>query len=144
MIKYLIKKTKEKKLKKVIILILIVLIILLFNPIKNLILRGFYPILYQEYVEKYSEEYGVDPLLVYSVIKAESNYNENANSSQKAKGLMQIMEETGQEIALKIGVAYETDKTLYIPEENIAIGIKYLSELINHYNRKLYVSSISI
>lgn len=95
---------------------------------------------YQEYVEKYSGEYGVDPLFVYSVIKAESNFDKNVVSKQNAKGLMQIVEETAQEISAKIGVEFEKDNTLFIPEENIAIGTKYLSELIKYYNRRLYFS----
>ena len=49
-----------------------------------------YPKKYSVYVEKYAEEYNLDENLVYSIIKAESKFNENALSRRGAKGLMQI------------------------------------------------------
>ena len=55
-----------------------------------------FPIKYEEYVTKYSEEYNLDPYFVLSVMKAESNFNPNAKSNRNALGLMQITEETGE------------------------------------------------
>ena len=95
-----------KKLYKVIIVITIAILLILaiakiFN-IKQVILKKIYPKTYSEYVEKYAKEFNVDPLLIFSIIKAESNFNEKAHSSSGAKGLMQLMEATALEIANKI------------------------------------------
>lgn len=85
-------------------------------------------------MEQFSKEYNVDPLLIYSVIKAESNFKEDAKSTQKAIGLMQIMEETAKELASKIGIEYEENETLYNAKDNINLGTKYIAELIGKYN----------
>ena len=53
-----------------------------------------YPRKYSVYVEKYSQEYNLDENLVYSIIKAESKFNEKALSRRGAKGLMQIADIT--------------------------------------------------
>ena len=56
-------------------IVLVLLIILLnFKNIQKLIYRQDYA----EYVEKYAKEYNVDPLLIYSIIKAESNFDDEA------------------------------------------------------------------
>ena len=122
-------------MKKIIIaVIIVVLLIEILLPAKTLILKKLYPLQYAEYVETYSAEYGVDKLLVYSVMKAESKFKEDVVSRSDAKGLMQVIEETAQEIAVKIGIDYIENETLYNCEDNIAIGIKYLSELIQKYD----------
>ena len=54
----------------------------------------FYPRKYSVYVEKYAEEYNLDENLVYSIIKAESKFDEKALSRRGAKGLMQIADIT--------------------------------------------------
>ena len=127
-----------KKYIKIFIMLIIILIvvILLFGVVKiqNIILKKIYPLKYQNEVEKYSEEYGLDELLVYSIIKAESNFETNITSSSGACGLMQLMENTAKETAQKIGLEYTTKEILYEPEINIMLGTKYFSELLKYYN----------
>jgi soluble lytic murein transglycosylase-like protein len=62
----------------------------------------------------------VDPLLVHSMIKTESNYNAYAISNKGAEGLMQLMPPT----ARMLGVTNSFD-----PRENIEAGVKYLKYL---------------
>ena len=122
-------------MKKTIIFLVIVLIIvgILFLN-KDYILKKIYKIEYKEYVEKYSEEYNVDKFLVYSIIKAESNFNEGALSSKGACGLMQLMDKTAKEVAENLVIDYESGTTLYNPEKNIKLGIAYFSFLKELYN----------
>lgn len=81
---------------------------------------------YNEYVDKYSDEYNVDKALIYSVIKCESSYDESAVSSVGAIGLMQITPETFDWMLSKTGEKYTHDD-LYKPEINIKYGTYLLS-----------------
>ena len=123
-------------MKKVLFLIIIVIIIFFtinFDSIKNEILIRIYPREYNKYVEKYAKEYNVDDKLIYAIIKAESNFNENAISSKGAIGLMQLMESTGKEAAKKINLKITKDD-LIKPRVNINLGTKYISILLEKYN----------
>ena len=123
-----------KKFTKIIIIffILIILCSIIFLN-RNKILKYFYITKYSEYVEKYSSEYEVDKYLIYACIKAESNFNQKAESKKGAKGLMQLMDSTGQEIAKGLGMTIDNDD-LFKPEINIKLGTKYISRMIQKYN----------
>lgn len=87
---------------------------------------------YSEYVEKYANEYNVDKNLVFAIIKAESNFDEDAKSYRGAVGLMQLMQTTAEEIAPKINLDINEENILE-PDININIGTKYISMLIQKY-----------
>lgn len=93
-----------------------------------------FPIKYEEYVTKYSEEYNLDPYFVLSVMKAESNFNPNAKSNRNALGLMQITEETGEDIAKWMGLEDYDKSKLYDEEYNIMMGCWYLNNLNKEFN----------
>lgn len=117
--------------KLTIIIIIIVLAMLLF---KINILPKIYPQKYSEYVEEYAKKYELDPLLIYSIIKAESNFKEDAKSNSNAIGLMQVMLTTGQEMGKDLRKEKITEEELYKPETNIEIGVKYFKSLLDKYN----------
>ncbi len=73
-----------------------------------------------EMVEQSARAHDVDPLLVHSIIKVESNYNPNAISNKGAEGLMQLTPPT----ARMLGVSNSFD-----PQQNIEAGVKYLAYL---------------
>ena len=123
----------------IVIILLIVLLAKVFN-VKTLILKQIYPKKYSEYVEKYAKEYDVDPLLIFSIIKVESNFDEKAKSSSGAKGLMQLMEATATEIANKIDEPLVEQESLLEPEKNIMIGTKYYSELLEMYDENMLLA----
>lgn len=105
------------------------------------IMKKIYPRKYSEHVENYSEEYNVDPLLVYAVIKVESNFNNDVVSKSNAKGLMQLMDSTATEISTnKINDTSFDCSKLFDAETNIKIGVKYLSVLLDKYNGNIYVA----
>lgn len=117
------------------IIILIIIVYVLFDVIniQDIILKKIYIKDYSKYVEKYSKEYNVDENLIYATIKTESNFNANATSSVNAKGLMQLMDSTAEELIESIeDDSKEID--LFDPDINIRLGTKYLSGLIDKYN----------
>ena len=115
-----------------VILFLIFLIFVIFKP-QNWILKKLYKLDYGEYVYKYAEENDVDPYLIFAIIKAESNFSRNIESSSGAIGLMQLMESTAVEKANEIGEEVVVKEALFNPEINIKIGTSYYAYLIKHY-----------
>ena len=87
---------------------------------------------YSEYVSKYAIEYGVDEELIYALIKAESNFKTDAVSAKDAKGLMQLMYSTAEEVANKNGIEL-TEENILDPDININLGVKYISTLLEKY-----------
>lgn len=63
--------------------------------------------------------------MVEAVIQQESGGNPNAISSAGAKGLMQLMDETAEELGV-------TD--VFDPVQNKKAGTKYLKQLLSKYN----------
>ena len=75
-------------------------------------------------VDKAARAHDVDPLLIHSMIKVESNYNVHAVSNKGAEGLMQLTPST----ARMLGVSNSFD-----PQQNIEAGVKYLKYLKDLY-----------
>lgn len=84
-----------------------------------------------EIIHKESDKYGYDPLLIIAIIRTESSFNNWAISNRGAKGLMQILPMTAEEIAKEANIDWKDDSTLHNPIVNIKMGTYYLSKLEN-------------
>lgn len=133
--------------KKTVIFLLVIILLLtvgfvLFKIIRvqDIILKNIYPTKYSEYVEKYSEENGIDKYLVYAIIKAESNFNPDVTSSSDARGLMQLMEETAIERSNIIDNDTVETHDLYDPETNIKLGTSYFAYLLGLYDDNIVLA----
>ena len=97
-----------------------------------------YPLKYSEYVEKYADEFDIDPYLLYAFIKTESNFEPDAVSTAYAIGLTQITEETFSWIKLmlcpKEDIVFED---LYNPETSIRFGAYYISRCMERYSNSV-------
>ena len=127
----------NKIIKKVLINILIILILIITYKLLNIetrILKIIYPIIYEEYVYKYSQELNIDPMLTFTIIKTESNFEEQAESKSGAIGLMQLMNDTAEEQAKKMNIEY-SEEMLYEPETNLKLGLNYFNTLLDYYNQ---------
>ena len=92
-----------------------------------------FPIRYKEQIFISAQKYNVDPFLVSSIIKAESKFNANAISKKGAKGLMQIMDITGEWAASELKMLDFTPDQLFDPAINIEIGSWYVARLMKQY-----------
>ena len=91
---------------------------------------GSYAITYQDIIERYADEYNLQPAFVAAIIRNESSFRTDAESSVGARGLMQLMPDTASWIAGKLGESgtYSFDH-LYDAETNIRYGCWYLNYL---------------
>lgn len=67
------------------------------------------------------------------VIQAESSGDPTAVSPKGAKGLMQLMPETAEEMAKELGVPYSEDRLTADPQYNMALGNAYLNKMLGRY-----------
>jgi soluble lytic murein transglycosylase-like protein len=82
-------------------------------------------------VDTISANHGIDPALVRAVIKTESNFNRWAVSNKGARGLMQLIPETGA----RYGV-----RDFFDPQQNVEGGVQYLKFLLEKFNGNLDLS----
>lgn len=119
-----------------IFLLILIAIAICIGIFRNEILKCFYPLKYVENVENYAKSYNVEESLIFALIKAESNFDENAVSHKDALGLMQIMEETAIDVAKRYDININMDnaeKDILNTDNNINIGTKYLAVLLEKY-----------
>ncbi len=87
-----------------------------------------YPLYFKEEIEKASQRYKVDPLLVSAIIREESRFNQGAISYVGAMGLMQLMPATGRYLLGK--KEKDSSVNFFDPELNIRLGTKYISQIM--------------
>lgn len=89
--------------------------------------KRLYPCLYNALIRYWSKRRGLEPSLVFSLIKAESSFEGDAVSKPGAIGLMQIMPLTSVDVSREIKY-YDYD--LKQPKDNVIIGTYYLNKRI--------------
>jgi len=87
-----------------------------------------YSYLYDGIIQKASMRHGVDFSLIKAVIKAESDFDRKAVSDKGARGLMQLMPQTADLMAV-------TDP--FDPHENIHAGVRYLKYLLASFQNNV-------
>ena len=88
-----------------------------------------------------AKQEGLDPLLLFSLIRQESMFEGFIQSSAGARGLMQIMPDTGNNLADTLGwPAGYSVADLYRPMVNIPLGTHYLAQQVKSFNNDLYVA----
>lgn len=80
-----------------------------------------------------SLENGFSVDFVMAVMKTESSFNKRATSPVGAVGLMQLMPATGRAMAAEYGIMLTGKETLYNPQLNVTLGIRYLKRLADRF-----------
>jgi len=124
---------KNRKIKFIKLLIAVLFIYAAMLNIPNL-LKLLYPLEHKDIIIKYGQLYKIDPPLLAALIRTESNFNAQAESSKGAKGLMQITPSTGEWIASTTGMKDFNEEMLFDPEINIRLGSWYIGYLKDYYN----------
>lgn|GEM_PF-1694485 len=111
------------------------------SALPKFIARLLYPAYYAELVQPYAEEFGVDPLLVFSVIRQESLFESFAESSAAAIGLMQVVPPTGAEINTELNWPPNyTTQDLTRAYVSLRFGTYYLSKQRRIFDNDMYAA----
>jgi len=80
-----------------------------------------------------AKRHALEPSLVLAVMHVESRFYNFAVSPVGAMGLMQVMPQTGAELAERLGVRWVGPQTLFDPTANVQLGVAYLRQLSDRY-----------
>jgi soluble lytic murein transglycosylase len=72
--------------------------------------------------------------LIYSIIRQESSFDQNAIDVTDGRGLMQLLPSTAQNMAKSLGIKYDVDLLFKSIDYNIKLGSKHLADHIKYYN----------
>ena len=129
------KRRYRRKSRWPLVLVLVLLVAFGFyayNRVKPDVEHAIYPLGYREIVEEQAAAYGLEESLVYAVIKAESDFDAEAESAVGALGLMQMMPDTFTWMQTRLGETYET-QALLRPEISVRYGCALLRLLLDQY-----------
>jgi soluble lytic murein transglycosylase len=95
--------------------------------------RILFPEAWWDTIKSESAKNGLDPYLVASLIRQESEFNPSVVSYANAWGLMQLLPATGKQLAREEGIHNFQTFQLLDPETNIRLGCRYLRQMLDHF-----------
>jgi soluble lytic murein transglycosylase len=96
-----------------------------------------YPQAYAPEVEGAAAKAGIPPPLLYAVMREESGFRPEVLSVVGARGLVQIMPETGRKLAEQLGAKSYSPDELFEPARNLELGAAYLAELLERFEGRV-------
>jgi soluble lytic murein transglycosylase len=105
-------------------------------PIKSIPLvywQILFPEPWWETIKAESAKNNLDPYLVASLIRQESEFNPSAISKSNAYGLMQLLPSTGKAMAREEEISHFETYQLLDPETNIRLGTRYLRKTMDKF-----------
>jgi soluble lytic murein transglycosylase len=101
-----------------------------------------YPQVFWPEVSQLAQAISLNPYLVLSIIRQESAFNPAAISSAGARGLMQLMPATAQEVLTKLKLPPEPVTRLHDPQLSITLGTRYFAGLLQRYQGNLVLALV--
>ncbi len=95
--------------------------------------EALFPKAYWSDLKRSSAANGLDPYLVASLIRQESEFNPNAVSRANAVGLMQLLPKTGKQVAKEVKLQHYNANQLYTPAVNLQLGTRYFRGMVDKF-----------
>ncbi len=95
--------------------------------------EALFPKPYWSDLKKFSSQNGLDPYLVASLIRQESEFNPGAVSRANALGLMQLLPKVGSSVAREEKLSHFAPPQLFTPEVNLQLGTRYFREMVDKF-----------
>lgn len=93
-----------------------------------------YPVFYLDIVLPQAQSYGIDPLLLFALIRQESLFDRYATAAAGEKGLTQVIPGTADYIAERLTWTGYEHSILFRPYASVAFGAYYLWEQLNRFD----------
>ena len=95
--------------------------------------EALFPRPYWSDLKKFSTSNGLDPYLVASLIRQESEFNPLAVSRANAVGLMQLLPKTGKAVARQEQLKHYNATQLFTPTVNLQLGTRYFRGMVDRF-----------
>jgi soluble lytic murein transglycosylase len=95
--------------------------------------EALFPKAYWSDLKRFSAANGLDPYLVASLIRQESEFNPSAVSRANAVGLMQLLPKTGKVVARQVRLKRYNSSQLYTPAVNLQLGTRYFRGMVDKF-----------
>ena len=95
--------------------------------------EALFPKAYWIDLKRSSAANGLDPYLVASLIRQESEFNPGAVSRANAVGLMQLLPKTGKAVARQVKMKRYNASQLYTPAVNMQLGTRYFRGMVDKF-----------
>ena len=95
--------------------------------------EALFPKPYWPDLKKFSSQNALDPYLVASLIRQESEFNPGAVSRANALGLMQLLPKVGSSVARQEKLHHFSSAQLFTPEINLQLGTRYFREMVDKF-----------
>jgi soluble lytic murein transglycosylase len=96
--------------------------------------EGLFPRPFWEELKRDSAANRLDPHLVASLIRQESEFNPSAISKANAMGLMQLLPKVGKGLAKQMKIRQFSTDDLLVADTNLRLGTRYFKEMVDHYD----------
>jgi soluble lytic murein transglycosylase len=100
-----------------------------------------FPLAFRDQIVDQARQAGLDPALVYALIRKESAFEPTAVSRVGARGLMQIMPATAGQVARRVDAPPPVNGRLLSPEYNLRLGTAYLRRMLARFNGSLIMAA---
>ncbi|MBV9573470.1 MAG: transglycosylase SLT domain-containing protein [Acidobacteriales bacterium] len=95
--------------------------------------EGLFPKPYWGDLTKFAAANALDPYLVASLIRQESEFNTNAVSRANAVGLMQLLPKTAKKVAKEVKMKHFNAAQLFTPAINLQLGSRYFRAMVDKF-----------
>jgi len=95
--------------------------------------EALFPRPYWADLKRYSTQNELDPFLVASLIRQESEFNAGAVSHKNAVGLMQLLPGTGKKVAKEEKLRHFSANQLFTPGVNLQLGTRYFRTMVDKF-----------
>lgn len=93
----------------------------------------YFPFPYRDALTRHAASRGIDPRFILSIIRQESAYDPRVKSGAAARGMMQFIPSTADQIAAQLSLGDFSQNDLYIPDTAILFGSQYIKNLNDEF-----------